>query len=173
MKHIFPILTLRFLLAAGCGGTKNLTADESGNRDYNDGFMTSETHGAQHLEMKDAEAMSYRSFEDYVQSRVGGVEIDGNGNLVIRGMGTFNGNSKPLILMDGSEIDNMNDINPNDIYSVDVLKDASSTASYGMRGANGVILVTSKAAQHAKEVEREAKKREKEAAKAAKKAKKK
>ena len=173
MKHIFPILTLLFLLAAGCGGTKNLTADESGNRDYNDGFMTSETHGAQHLEMKDAEAMSYRSFEDYVQSRVGGVEIDGNGNLVIRGMGTFNGNSKPLILMDGAEIDNTNDINPNDIYSVDVLKDASSTASYGMRGANGVILVTSKAAQHAKEVEREAKKREKEAAKAAKKAKKK
>ena len=51
-----------------------------------------------------------------------------------------------------------------------MLKDASSTATYGIRGANGVILITSKAAQHAKEVEREAKKREKEAAKAARKA---
>ncbi len=170
MKHILPILTLVLLLAAGCGGSKNLTADDSGNRGYNDGFMKSETHGVQHLEMQDAEAMTYRSFEDYVQSRVGGVEIDGNGNLVIRGMGTFNGNSKPLILMDGSEIQNTDDINPNDIYSVDVLKDASSTATYGIRGANGVILITSKAAQHAKEVEREAKKREKEAAKAARKA---
>jgi TonB-dependent SusC/RagA subfamily outer membrane receptor len=123
--------------------------------------------------MKDADAMSYRTFEDYVQSRVGGVDIDGNGNLVVRGMGTFNGSSKPLILMDGVEIDNTDDINPNDIYSVDVLKDASSTATYGFRGANGVLIITSKAAQHAKEVEKEAKKREKEAAKAAKKAKKK
>ncbi len=172
MKHIIPLLTL-ILLTAACGGSKNLASDNDGKMAYNDGYMTSETHGAQHLEMKDAEAMSYRTFEDYVQARVGGVDIDGNGNLVIRGMGTFNGSSKPLILMDGVEIDNTSDINPNDIYSVDVLKDASSTASYGMRGANGVILVTSKAAQHAKEVEREAKKREKEAAKAAKKAKKK
>jgi TonB-dependent SusC/RagA subfamily outer membrane receptor len=173
MKHILPILTLVLLLTAACGSSKNLTSDNDGKREYNDGYMTSETHGAQHLEMKDAEAMSYRSFEDYVQARVGGVDIDGNGNLVVRGMGTFNGSSKPLILMDGVEIDNTNDINPNDIYSVDVLKDASSTATYGFRGANGVLIITSKAAQHAKEVEREAKKREKEAAKAAKKAKKK
>ena len=88
-------------------------------------------------------------------------------------MGTFNGSSKPLILMDGIEIQNTDDINPNDIYSVDVLKDASITATYGFRGSNGVLLITSKAAQHAKEVEKEARKREKEAAKAARKAKKK
>ena len=72
--------------------------------------------------------------------------------------------------MDGSEVGNTNDINPNDIYSVDVLKDASSTATYGMRGANGVILITSKAAQQAKEAEREARQRAKEAEKAARKA---
>ena len=172
MKHILPILTL-ILLLAGCGGSKNLASDNEGKKAYNDGYMTSETHSAQHVEMKDAEAMSYRSFEDYVQSHVGGVDVDGNGNLVIRGISTFNGSSKPLILMDGVEIDNTSDINPDDIYSVDVLKDASSTATYGFRGANGVLIITSKAAQHAKEVEKEAKKREKEAAKAAKKAKKK
>ncbi len=165
MKHILPILTLVLLLTAACGGSKNLASDNDGKRNYNDGYMTSETHGAQHLEMKDAEAMSYRTFEDYVQARVGGVDIDGNGNLVVRGMGTFNGSSKPLILMDGVEIDNTNDINPNDIYSVDVLKDASSTATYGFRGANGVLIITSKAAQHAKEVEREARKAAKKAKK--------
>jgi len=63
------------------------------------------------------------------------------------------------------EIDNTSDINPNDIYSVDVLKDASSTATYGFRGANGVLIITSKAAQHAKEVEREARKAAKKAKK--------
>ena len=74
--------------------------------------------------------------------------------------------------MDGTEIQNTSDINPMEIYSIDVLKDASSTAIYGIRGANGVIIVTSKAAQHAKDAQREARKQEKEAAKAARKAKK-
>ena len=169
MKHIIPFLTL-VLFLAGCGGTKTLSEKPDGKMNYNDGYMTSETHGAQHVDMKDTDAMSYQSFEDYIQTRVSGVDIDGNGNLVIRGIGTFNGSSKPLILMDGVEIQNTSEINPNEIYSVDVLKDASSTATYGFRGANGVILVTSKAAQHAKEAERERKKQEQQAAKAAKKA---
>ena len=168
MKHILPLLAL-ILLIAGCGGTKSLSTDD-GRKAYNDGYMKSETHSAQHLEMKDTDAMNFRNFEDYIQARVSGVDIDASGNLVIRGIGTFNGSSKPLILMDGSEVGNTADINPNDIYSVDVLKDASSTATYGMRGANGVILITSKAAQQAKEVEREARQRAKEAAKAARKA---
>lgn len=169
MKHILPLLAL-LVLTAGCGGTKNLSSDDNGRMNYDDGYMTSETHRAQHVEINDAEASSFLSFEDYVQSRVSGVDIDGNGNLVIRGMGTFNGSSKPLILMDGVEIINTSEINANEIYSVDVLKDASSTATYGFRGANGVLLITSKAAHHAKEVEKEAKKREREAAKAARKA---
>ncbi len=169
MKHILPILVL-ILMSAGCGGTKNLAEKPDGNRAYNDGYMTSETHAAQHLDVKDTDVMSYQNFEDYVQSRVGGVEIGPDGNLVIRGIGTFNGSSKPMILLDGVEIQNTSEINPNEIYSVDVLKDASSTATYGFRGANGVILVTSKAAHLAKEAEKEAKKREREAAKAARKA---
>ena len=121
--------------------------------------MTSETRSAQHVDMKDTDAMSYQNFEEYIQARVGGVDIDGNGNLVIRGMGTFNGSSKPLILMDGSEVLSTQEINPNEIHSIDVLKDASSTAAYGMRGANGVIVITSKAAYHAKQAEREARKK--------------
>lgn len=157
-KHVLTLLTLALLLA-GCGGSKNLASDHSGNRDYNDGYMTSETRSAQHVDMKDTDAMSYQNFEEYIQARVGGVDIDGNGNLVIRGMGTFNGSSKPLILMDGSEVLSTQEINPNEIHSIDVLKDASSTAAYGMRGANGVIVITSKAAYHAKQAEREARKK--------------
>ncbi len=60
----------------------------------------------------------------------------------IRGVGTLN-DASPLILVDGMEMD-LNQINPNDIASISVLKDAASCAIYGNRGANGVILVTTK-----------------------------
>ena len=60
----------------------------------------------------------------------------------IRGTGTLN-NSNPLVLVDGVEWD-MDAVNPNDIESISILKDASSTAIYGSQGANGVILITTK-----------------------------
>lgn len=63
-------------------------------------------------------------------------------SVLIRGNGTLN-DSSPLILVDGMEMD-LNQINPNDIASISVLKDAASCAIYGNRGANGVILVTTK-----------------------------
>lgn len=63
-------------------------------------------------------------------------------NISIRGLGTLN-NSGPLILIDGMEAD-LNQVNPNDVASVSILKDAASCAIYGNRGANGVILITTK-----------------------------
>ncbi len=62
--------------------------------------------------------------------------------LLIRGQGTLN-NSSPLIIIDGAE-GNINEVNPQDVESVSVLKDASSSAIYGSRAANGVILITTK-----------------------------
>ncbi|TCN59041.1 TonB-dependent receptor [Flavobacterium circumlabens] len=62
----------------------------------------------------------------------------------IRGVGTFTGNTDPLYLVDGMQVDNINNIDPNEIESITVLKDASSTAVYGIRGANGVLIVTTK-----------------------------
>lgn len=61
----------------------------------------------------------------------------------VRGIGTFGANSKALVLIDGLE-GNLNTIDPADIESFSVLKDASATAVYGVRGANGVVLVTTK-----------------------------
>ena len=67
-----------------------------------------------------------------------------NASITIRGVGTFSGaGSAPLVLIDDVP-GNLNDVNPVDIESVSVLKDASSAAIYGSRGANGVILVTTK-----------------------------
>jgi TonB-linked SusC/RagA family outer membrane protein len=95
-----------------------------------------------------------------LQARVAGVQITqnsaapgGNISVRIRGTNSINGTSEPLYVIDGIQINNgggVNDvsplstINPNDIESVEVLKDASATAIYGARAANGVVLVTTK-----------------------------
>lgn len=62
----------------------------------------------------------------------------------IRGVATYTGNTDPLILVDGIEVVSFNNIDPNEIASLTVLKDASSTAVYGIRGANGVIIITTR-----------------------------
>ncbi|TDB67458.1 SusC/RagA family TonB-linked outer membrane protein [Arundinibacter roseus] len=66
------------------------------------------------------------------------------GTIQIRGVGSFGANTNPLILVDGIPANSFNNIDPNDVESISVLKDASSAAIYGARAANGVILVTTK-----------------------------
>ncbi len=63
--------------------------------------------------------------------------------ILIRGVST-NGDNSPLFIVDGLQVDNIDNINPNDIESVDVLKDAASSAIYGARAANGVVIITTK-----------------------------
>mgnify|MGYP003672202138 CR=1 FL=1 len=95
-----------------------------------------------------------------LQARISGVQISqnsgapgGNISVRIRGTNSINGNSEPLYVIDGIQVSNgggVNDvsplstINPNDIESVEVLKDASASAIYGARAANGVVLITTK-----------------------------
>lgn len=90
-----------------------------------------------------------------LQGRLPGVEFaqtstrPGAGMQIrIRGQRSLNASNDPLIVLDGIPfIGSINDINPNDIKSVDILKDASATAIYGSRGANGVILITTNKGQ--------------------------
>src|SRR5690606_41077549 len=65
-------------------------------------------------------------------------------NVTVRGNRSITANNGPLYIVDGVQYSSIEDINPNDIQSMEVLKDASSTAIYGSRGANGVIIVTTK-----------------------------
>ena len=69
-----------------------------------------------------------------------GAELD----IVIRGNHSISGTNTPLYIIDGIPADDMKDLNPNDISSIEVLKDASSSAIYGARGAGGVVLITTK-----------------------------
>lgn len=91
--------------------------------------------------------------EQALAGRVAGVNVSTNSgrpggrtNIQIRGYSSINASSKPLYVVDGIvwEGGGLDAINPNDIQTIDVLKDASSTAIYGTRGSNGVILITTK-----------------------------
>src|SRR5690554_4190113 len=68
----------------------------------------------------------------------------GEMRVIIRGISTINASASPLYVVDGVVMSNFQFLNPNDIESIEVLKDASSAAIYGARGANGVVLVTTK-----------------------------
>jgi TonB-linked SusC/RagA family outer membrane protein len=69
---------------------------------------------------------------------------DAGVNIRVRGGGSISQDNSPLFIVDGFQVSNINDIPPGDIESIDVLKDAASTAIYGAKGANGVILLTTK-----------------------------
>ena len=86
-----------------------------------------------------------------MQAKVPGLDIQqssgqaGSGiNINLRGNRSINADNSPLILVDGVEYGSTIDINPSDIESMEVLKDASSTAIYGTKGANGVIIISTK-----------------------------
>lgn len=75
---------------------------------------------------------------------------DADIKIRVRGGGSLSQDNSPLYIVDGFEVSSISDIAPSEIESIDVLKDASSTAIYGARGANGVIIVTTKSAKDSK-----------------------
>ena len=97
------------------------------------------------------EAQPLTRVEDALQGRAAGVIVarangqpGANFKIRIRGVNSITGNNSPLIVVDGVQGVDLSALNPEDIESIDVLKDASATAIYGVRGSNGVIIVTTK-----------------------------
>ncbi len=94
-------------------------------------------------------ALPVSNATEALQGRAAGVTVVNTGapgtepSITIRGLGTF-GNNSPLFVVDGVIVGNLSGINQNDIESINVLKDASTTAVYGAQGSNGVVLVTTK-----------------------------
>lgn len=83
-----------------------------------------------------------------LEGRVAGLSTYG-GKPVIRGVGTFHAGSNPLLVVDGLPVESsIDDINPSDIESINVLKDAAASAIYGARAANGIIVITTKNAKN-------------------------
>lgn len=105
------------------------------------------------VSIKDIAKAPVKSFDDALAGRVAGVQVtspDGqpgaSSKILIRGGNSVTQDNSPLFVIDGFPIEdyNLNAINPADIEAIEVLKDASSTAIYGARGANGVILINTK-----------------------------
>lgn len=105
------------------------------------------------VNMADLQKAPVRSFEEALAGRVAGVQVtspDGqpgaSSTIIVRGASSITQDNSPLYVIDGFPIENPdnNVINPADIENMEVLKDASATAIYGSRGANGVIIITTK-----------------------------
>ena len=121
------------------------------------GYLTQDrqnvTSAVSSLDVREAAKTPAPTLVQGLQGRVAGVQVESAGNpgavpnILIRGVGTTGSGSNPLYVIDGLWTDNIRDLSPADIESTTVLKDASSTAVYGSRGANGVILITTKRGQ--------------------------
>lgn len=107
---------------------------------------------------KELKAMPVKNALEGMQGKTAGVDITSSqrpgevGKINIRGVRSITADQDPLYVVDGMIIQNggIENINPSDIESIDVLKDASATAIYGSRGANGVVLVTTKKGKEGK-----------------------
>ena len=108
------------------------------------------------VEVDEATSIPTTNVGEMLRGRAAGVQVNladarpgGNSNIVIRGKVSLVGND-PLIIVDGVPYDDINNVAPEDITSIEILKDASSQAIYGARAANGVILITTRRGQAGK-----------------------
>jgi TonB-dependent starch-binding outer membrane protein SusC len=107
----------------------------------------------------DVTQIATQRVDQAIQGRAAGVLVlntdgapGGNTTIRVRGMNSINGGNNALIVIDGLQGGNLNSLNPNDIESIEILKDASATAIYGAQGANGVVLITTKLGKKGKPV---------------------
>jgi TonB-dependent starch-binding outer membrane protein SusC len=102
------------------------------------------------IESKQLEGIALPDVSSTMEGQMAGIIVNESSGqpgasktLLIRGVST-NGDNTPLYIVDGVQVGNIDNINPNDVESIDVLKDAASSAIYGARAANGVVIITTK-----------------------------
>ena len=142
MKPILFFLSIS-LLVAGCG-TSAYTgrSGEEVNTGYDVQTRDGLTSSVSRVDIQENSRM-YSNIYEMIIGRCPGVQVQGD-RLIIRGASTALGSSDPLFVVNGTIVPNLDTINPNDVKTIDVLKDASATSLYGMQGANGVIVITTK-----------------------------
>ena len=169
-KFIIPLVSLVAICACGPANQTQVTSrmDEEVNVGY--GTMTRQNIGyaIDKVQVDETVISSYTSIAEYLRGRVAGLEVNPNGTIQIRGKSSINSPTEALVLVDNTPCTDINTINPMDIQSVEVLKDGS-TSIYGVQGANGVVLITTKGSFEKKKAEKEAQKAKREAKKAARK----
>ena len=122
---------------------------------YGQQSRTTVTGAIATVKSEDISALPVTNAESALQGRAAGLTITNSGSpgsspsVLIRGLGSV-GNNSPLYVIDGVIVGNLSGISPNDIETVSVLKDASTTAVYGAQGSNGVVVVTTKQGKNGK-----------------------
>ena len=147
-------------IQVGASNTYNVTM-KAGDNELDEVVITSygsttkrkSTQAATTITSENIENRPNGSVVQSIQGQVSGLNIStssgqpgADSQIILRGVGSINGNIEPLFIIDGVPVDedNFRSINPNDVASVTVLKDAAATSIYGNRGANGVIVMTTK-----------------------------
>lgn len=148
------LAALMVVFASGCAWLRSAEPVEQESKDaVRNGYGVAEpgkvTGSVASLTEESIRRVPASQVGELLWGRVPGLDVarrtDGSFSLRIRGIGTFMGNSEPLVVVDGVALHSSRDvraINPKDIERIDVLKDGSSTAIYGSRGGNGVIVIT-------------------------------
>lgn len=156
MKRLPILIAIAALTCTACGifGKGNNPSetnadDETIDIGYGKINKKDMTGSVGHLDTKnDKDVSTYATIYEYIEGRVAGVEvINTGGTPIIQVRGAVNMDLSPapaLIIVDGTECYDISYLNPNDVKSVDVLKDAGSCAIYGDRGMNGVVVITTK-----------------------------
>lgn len=147
MKRNLLAAVLVVLTTASCGSLFQGKTPDYGEETVDIGYGSVRrrdmTGSASRVDVKSGSG--YTDMYEYLRGRVAGVDVNGT-TITIRGVRSILGSNEPLFLLDGVEISSLDGISPEDVDSVTVLKDASSTAAYGSRGANGVILIKTRRA---------------------------
>lgn len=144
MKRLLIFLAAAVTICS-CGPSKQLSnpGDEEINVGYGTTTKDDNNYSVSKLKVGGTkQAMTYTDMYDYLRGRVPGVTVTSSNSIVIRGLDS-NNQTEPLILVDGVEIDDLSTVDPQMVDYVEVLKDGSASI-YGMRGGNGVILITTK-----------------------------
>ena len=140
MKKILSLCFVTALLVA-CGSSSRV-APKGDAVDIGYGTQDPDhvTNSVSNVKVKKTEAQTYTDMYEYLRGRVPGLQVTSDKRIIIRGIGTNSDSFDPLILVDDVEVTDLSGLNPADVQSVDVIKDGTS-AIYGMRGANGVIII--------------------------------
>ncbi len=171
MKKYFISLVSLVTICA-CGPANQTRVASRMDEEVNVGYGTMSRQGVGYaidkVQVDNTVISSYTNIAEYLRGRVAGLEVNPNGTIQIRGKNSLNSPTEALVLVDNIPCADINTINPMDIQSVEVLKDGSASI-YGVQGANGVVLITTKGSFEKKKAEKEAQKAKREAKKAARK----
>ena len=153
IRTLLPCVVALAVVASACSARR--TGPRLAPADDRDDARPSPTHTASDSRVdRDRSSQSYGRIEELIEGRAPGVRVlhgqDGSFRLQIRGVSSPAGRNDPLVVIDGTPTAELRhggalaSLNPQDVVRIDVLKDAASTAFYGMRGANGVIVITTR-----------------------------